>query len=172
MNERSWKHVCVAALVVGILVVVGDFLLPKPKSQGAAQFAIKENTMLGEIRQLREKVLEAKVKNEPIVWAADPDEISAQAMALVTKMANARNLNVVAFRPQRAQANGNLMMLPYQLSVDGSFPEVIRFLQAMETKGTKLAVNLVQVASADGASDEVNATIGVVAYREGENKKS
>ncbi|MBV6458127.1 MAG: hypothetical protein HONBIEJF_01250 [Fimbriimonadaceae bacterium] len=172
MTERNWRQICIAAVVVGGLVVVADLLLPKPKAGSAARYAIQENTMLGEIRKLRDQVSAAKAKNQPMIWALDADEISAHAMAFATKMANGRNLKVAAFRPQRPQPNGNLTMLPYQLSVEGSFPDVVRFLQAMETKGTKLAVNLVQVASADGASDHVNATIGLVAYREGESKKS
>lgn len=172
MTEQHWKNLCIAAGIVAVLVIAADLLIPKPKADGQARFAIQENKVLGEIRELREKVAAAKGKNQPMLWSGDPDEISAQAMAFATKMANAQNLNVVAFRPQRTQTNGHLMMLPYQLSVNGSFPDLIHFLQAMETKGTKLAVNVVQVASSDGASDHVSATVGLVAYREGENKKS
>jgi Tfp pilus assembly protein PilO len=172
MTEAQWKQVAIVAVVVAVLALALDLALPRPKRANTARYAIQENQALRDLRAQRDEVSELRKQNALRLWTAQPDEIAAQTMAATTRLANERELKVVSFRPQRPLASNDLSLLPYQLTVEGGFAQVVQFLQALETKGLKLTVNLVQVASADGASDRVNATVGIVAYTEGEQKKS
>ena len=83
---------------------------------------------------------------------------------LVTKLTAKRNVKLVGFRPQRTVDAGQLTQLPYIVSVSGSFPNIIAFTGDLEAKGTKLAVNTVQMAASDTSTDNVTGNISVVGY--------
>ncbi len=172
MTEREWNYVSGAAVVIMAGVTLAHFLVPIPSLGKVVQAHKNEETKLNaSISKLRDDVTTMKVENSKRVWTQPADQVSAAAMSLVTKAAQSRNLKVIAFRPQRTQDDSGVTRLPYLVSLEGSFPNVLQFVKSIENPATKLAVQSVQLASADGASDKVSATVGVVAYRELEEKK-
>ena len=88
------------------------------------------------------------------------------AMSMLEKFARQNNLKIISFRPQRLEEEAGLERMPYQITLEGAFPKVISFVRTVETPATKIAVTNVQIASSDGASDAVTATISLVAYRQ------
>jgi hypothetical protein len=57
------------------------------------------------------------------------------------------------------------------VTVEGSFPDVMGFVKAVQAPENKLSVAQIQLASADGASDMVTLTLGLNAFaRPGEEK--
>ena len=54
--------------------------------------------------------------------------------------------------------------MPFLVTVEGPYPSVTLFCQDIDKQATKLAVNLIQIASSDAASNAVTASIGLIAY--------
>jgi hypothetical protein len=96
-------------------------------------------------------------------WA-DPQEIAPSAHARVAQLAAARGLKLIAFRPQRLNERAQPPQLPFQVTVEGGYPQVMEFVRTLEAPGTKLAVNQLSVTSSDGATDRVTGNVNVVAY--------
>ncbi len=172
MNEKNWIALGYLAVVVAACMLVASFAFPV-KSAGAvvATRAQEDRKLDASIETLRTEVSTLRAKNLLRLWTQPADEVAAATMAKVTSLAQARNLKVIAFRPQRTQDDDGVVRLPYQATLEGPFPQVIGFLQDLETSKFRAIVSTVQIASSDGASDKVTATIGVVAYREMDAEK-
>lgn len=172
MTEKNWLTVAYAAVVVAGLLLVAHFAFPvKPAGAQAAQNTRRDREYDASIKKLQLELTTSRAKNATRVWTQAADEIAAATMAKVTSLAQARGLRVVAFRPQRIQEDTGITRLPYQASLEGPFPQIIGFVQDLETSKFKTIVSTIQIASADGASDKVSSTIGLVAYREEDPKK-
>jgi Tfp pilus assembly protein PilO len=127
--------------------------------------------------KIRQEAQDARIRAQQVsaqvagsTWAVPSDQVAAQSLAKITGFAKARNITVVAFRPQKTVEVEGLTQLPFLILVDGKFPEVMQFMKDIERTDTKLAVSLVQMASADEASDRVSATIGAAAYLQPQKK--
>jgi hypothetical protein len=126
---------------------------------------------LGQVRRyqaetagLIKQAAEAQAKIDPLLWSGTSEEIGPKALASVTKLAKARKIRILAFRPQKPIDMGGLTQIPFSLSIDGTYPNTMQLVKDLETTDAKLAVSLVQVAASDGATDQVTASINVVAY--------
>lgn len=173
MTEKNWMTVGYLAVVVAVGMLIAHFAFPiRSAGNIVATRAKEDRTLDASIASLREEVTTLRAKNLTRLWTQPADEVAAATMAKVTTIAQGRGLKVIAFRPQRTQDDNGVARLPYQATLEGPFPQVIGFLQDLETSKFRAIVSTVQIASADGASDKVSATIGIVAYREidSENK--
>lgn len=170
MNERSWNILSIAAVVAAGLILLWHVLAPMPSAGKVVQARANQERQLREtLKSLRARVTETRSSNESRIWTEPADEVGAAAMAYVSSLAQSKGMKVIAFRPQRPEKDVGVMRHPFMVSLEGSFPSIVSFLNSVETGKGKLAVNTVQIAAADGATDKVSASIGVVAYRELEN---
>lgn len=103
---------------------------------------------------------------EKTKWKEKPDLITGQVLSIVRAATSKASVKMISFRPQRTVETTDLLQLPYVLAVDGSFPNVVKFVQSIEESDAKLAVSSFQLASAEGTSDFVTASVGLVAYRD------
>lgn len=117
-----------------------------------------------ETKGLEKQTQDVLAKVAPLLWDGKAEEIGPKALASVTKLAKARKLRVLAFRPQKPIEMEGLVQIPFSISTDGTYPNTMQLVKDLETSGAKLAVSLVQVAASDGATDQVTASINVVAY--------
>ncbi|MCC7434966.1 MAG: type 4a pilus biogenesis protein PilO [Methanoregulaceae archaeon] len=172
MSEKNWIALGYLAVVVAACMLAASFAFPI-KSAGAvvATRAQEDRNLDASIETLRTEVSTLRAKNLMRLWTQPADEVAAATMAKVTSLAQGRNLKVIAFRPQRTVDDAGVVRLPYQVTLEGPFPQVIGFLQGLETSKFRAIVSTVQIASSDGATDKVTATIGVVAYREADAEK-
>ena len=108
------------------------------------------------------KRLETEVKGR--VWQAKVDDLGPNALSKLAAVAKVNNVKVQAFRPQRTTDVSGLTMVPFQVSIDGKFVDVLKFIQAVDQPDTKMALQGVQFSSTDGNSDKVNAMVTVCAY--------
>ncbi len=162
-----------ALTALGALVLAGTLLyvvlVPAPTTRGlVARARTKE-------REIQNKVADAKGRETEIgaVLAKrktplPPDAIASSTLARVTLFASKGGLRLTAFRPQRTtDSPTGVTLYPYQITVEGPFPAVAKFVRALETETTDLAVTLLQLAtSSEGDAGRVNATVGVVAFRD------
>lgn len=167
MTENNYTQIAVAGLVICLGALCFDLFGPKPSASRSGAARKKEEVKLeADTKRLRKQVSELQIKNDERLWSEPIDEVGPKAMTLLESFARQNNLKVISFRPQRVEEEAGLERMPYQISLEGSFPKVISFVRSVETPTTKIAVTNVQIASVDGASDTVSATIGLVAYRE------
>ena len=103
---------------------------------------------------------------EKTKWKEKPDLITGNVLSIVRAATGKASVKLISFRPQRTVETTDLLQLPYVLAVDGSFPNVVKFVQSIEESDAKLAVSSFQLASAEGTSDFVTASVGLVAYRD------
>lgn len=168
MTDKNWLTVGYVAVAASAVLLVAHLAFPVQPLGRVVTLRAKEDRDLDEnIKKLRDDLSTQRAKNLTRLWAQPADEVAAATMAKVTNLAQARNLKVVAFRPQRTQDDNGVVRLPYQTTLEGPFPQVVSLLKDLGTSKFKVVVSTVQIASADGATDKVTATVGLVAYREG-----
>lgn len=152
-----------------IAILGGLFMAFKPKPTPRAELAKARQERLS----IHEKTAALRTQLETVtstvaarIWIGTPDEVENRAMARVNSLARESGLRIIAFRPQRRTELEGLGSQPFVLAVEGKFPAVVGFASRLGTPDTKLAVTQLQVSSADAASDTVNATLGISAYRQ------
>jgi Tfp pilus assembly protein PilO len=158
-----------AAVIVASALVYMIFV-PKPSTVNLERktqnqlYAVKK-----EEKANRLTIAEGKARVDKLTWAGGAQQVAAGALSKVTEVAKNHKLKLVAFRPQRDQDANGLGQLPILISLDGAYPDVVAFTRDLETEESKLAINLVQVAAADAATDRVTASVGIVAYLNPDN---
>jgi hypothetical protein len=155
--------------LVSIVVLAGTLgvmlFMPLPTS-GKIQAKFNSDKMLVN-KQTNSAIAGAKLTREAVntmTWAGNLNQISTTALGKVTELAKTHKLSLDSFRPQRLGSIGDLPTQPYLVSVSGAFPDVVGLTKDIETKGTKLAVSMVQITASDQGSDKVTASIALVAY--------
>lgn len=164
-SEKTWNVVGACALVALAALAFVDYAVPKPRITTSVatrnrDIAALSTTVDNEQRDLKT----TQASTQKFLWAQSEDEIQSQSLAMATDLAKRNSLTLLGFRSQRATVQGNVEQLPYMILVEGPYPGVVAFLSQLEGIQNKLAVTMVQVASSDESSDQVNATIGVNAY--------
>lgn len=166
-NDKTWSGflLAISLLMASLLAVL--LFVPRPRQtvtigeRTSAEAAVRSQTYAA--RQLAET---ATARAATYLWTEGADAVSPKALEIVTQAAKAENLRISAFRPQKPSDADGLEQLAYLVAVEGRFPAVTGFLRRVETPDNRLAVTLFQVTSADGASDAVTATVGLVAFRQ------
>jgi hypothetical protein len=158
------QWVSVSCLVV--LSALGIFLLtPRPTTKGMmSKHRRQEVQLLADIDDAKKRATAARKVIDQSVWTGPTDKIAPLALAKINGFVAKHRLNLIRFQPQRTGSVAKLIQSPFVLTVDGNFPSVIALLDEFRTVNRKLAVNLVQISSADQSSSKVTATIGLIAY--------
>lgn len=168
-----WNGVIVASLLIAVTAFALNFAMPKPGLKLSPTKRVeREEGAKGDAKAWQAKLEEARATIDARVWTEEVDAIQTKAMALASKLAQDAKVSLNAFRPQKSSENGGLLVIPFLISLEGPYPNVVRLLESLETPANKIAVNLVQLTSADGASDTVTATVGVLAFKEIAEKKA
>jgi hypothetical protein len=145
---------------LGVLLFVKDpteagVTRGRPRMVGALQ---------REVADLKKETAAIDAQIEPLLWDASAAQIAPQALASINKLAATNKIKILAFRPQKSVDTTGLTLMPFSLTVDGSYPNVLQLVKDLENSNLKLAVSLAQVGASDGATDHVTGTISVVAY--------
>lgn len=141
-------------------------LMPKPRPKVVKLAARKQEES---IRTARQRALEASGSVASRTWTGEDAAITGRILDLTTTLARKRNVGFVRLQPQRATLGVPLEQLPYLLVVEGPFPAVAALERDLEVPANRLAVNAIQLASADTESNKVSASIGIVAHRVGKD---
>jgi Tfp pilus assembly protein PilO len=165
-KEQGWTVLSIVAVGWILFLVAFTMFVPKPAPKSAAARTYEEMRAKRELAELEAVLAEARKEVDRLTWQGTVDEISPAVLNEVTRLAAERRVSVLALRPQREAIEGRLARLPYMLNVDGPFPQVSEFIADLETGANRVAVSLVQIASSDGASDRVSATVGLTAFRQ------
>lgn len=174
-RTRSESITSIAILVaLFVLVATGIVMafVPKPSVAGVATGKIRSQRELDDrIAKLEAERLASRVSINSLVWTQAVAEVGPKALESVTAFAQRNGLKLIAFRPQKTAEINELTQLPFVISIEGAYPNIMRFVKDLETPSLKLGTGMVQVSTSDPNSDLVAATISVVAYRKLETKK-
>lgn len=172
-SESASSFAIIAALL--ILVATGLYMLfvKPPSSEGTAAGRIRAQSELDDrLEKLKadDTVFKTAVRNH--TWSEKVDDIGPKALASITTFAQKHRIKLMAFRPQKPVEVNNLTQLPFLISIEGPFPAIMSFARELEDPKLKLGTSMVQVSNNDPNTDLVSATVGVVAYKQIEVKKS
>lgn len=154
-------------LAVAVLFVTLVAMIAVPKAD-AKEGLLKAKRQISKDRVATIIAREDADKAESVVrlrtWPGTPGTIGPVARERLRALAAKVGVSLTSFRPQRQNDNGELSQLPFVATIEGPYPNVVRFVRGAESPTTKLAVNLVQISNSDDASNRVNATVGLLAY--------
>ncbi len=160
-------------MVVMSSVVILDFLIPKPNMGVLTRkHSLEQNKLKSETSKLFDEIKLNRDFVASQMRTSGPQQVGADVMSQVGGLAEKESVKVTAFRPQRSEPNAGMTRYPYSVVCEGAFPAVSRFVRAIEAPGTKLATVSVQIVAADGETDKVTATIGLVAFLNNSQVKS
>lgn len=167
-NLAIWNLVIVASVIVTVATFAYHTLTPMPS------FALSKRAQAEQVERARLATYAAREAGEKAkadaarrLWKEDPEKVGPAALEIVNQLARKRNLKVSSFRPQKPVDEAGLMRLPYLVSLEGTYRDALAFVKEVGQPENRLAVNLIQFASADGESSSVRATVGLWAMREG-----
>lgn len=166
--EKSWKIAGIVAAVCMVATAGFHFLAPMPsaanetKRHHATEVKLKEETA-----RLMAQISSDRAFVESAFFDAIPEQLGSEVMGKIDALSQKFNVKVQALRPQRVVSSHGIQKYPYSVVVQGAFPKVAAFLNQIQNKETKLALNSVQITSADGETDNVTATIGIAAFLDG-----
>jgi len=170
---RPWNLLMMAAVLAMAGMLAFELLAPKPSQRQSIRARLDaEKKVRDKTKELQTELdtMTAQVSNR--LWKGSADSVGAQTLDLATKVAKTGGMKLSAFRPQKAVEDGELTRLSYVMTLEGRFPSLIGVVKELESPSHRLSVHLVQVASADEASDLVNATVGVTAFLDKSKKNT
>ena len=167
-------QVATGLAVLTLIATLGVMLLVKPPTTAGIAPAQRraENQLLDETEAARKDVAKREAALAKPVWSVPAQEVGPVVVGTATRLAATSAVKLSGIRPQRTTIEGKVETMPFVISAEGSFPNVLRFVSGLETPENRLAVSLIQMTSADGATDRVTATIGVTAFRLASGAKS
>lgn len=155
--------------VVAILVLLGTFLfmilVRPPTTAGLAEKTRREAIKIRiKTKDADDRLVAAKATVTSTTWPGIGDDVAPAANARLTTMATRRGVKLTSFRPQRTTAKTDLTVLPFVITVEGPYPQIVELTRDIDSAGSRMAVNLVQITAAADDSNTVTATVGVMAY--------
>ncbi|MBL8047257.1 MAG: type 4a pilus biogenesis protein PilO [Chthonomonas sp.] len=168
---KGWNIMIGVCLALLATIAALDFFVPKPKSPlnpAAKQKQLVELT--DEAKQAKEQLSAESAFVSSQLWTENEAEIGPAVLTEVKTAATSQGLNLKSFRPQRSVQESRIERYPFQVNVEGAFPNVLSFVANLEAPGTRLGVSLVQCSALDGDRTTVAATIAIVAVRDREAK--
>lgn len=150
--------------VIILLIALIWMLIPAPTVAGVANGKSRSKRQYeSETKTQKERIKQLTVETEPLIWVGEPQEVGPKALASVTALAKSHKVEV-SFRPQKTLDIGGMTQLPYSVSVSGTYGDTVALIRDLQNPKHRLAISLVQLTSADSASDAVSGIVNVVAY--------
>ena len=158
------------AYLIAVVIIVGTllFTLLVPKPTAKAVFAkrdAEERSIVSQVSKDHADLALRKAKVAEATWTGPAEKIGPAALTAINALALKHKVKLSGFRPERTSETAGLQMVPYTVTADGAFPDVLNFTKDIESSNSKLCVDSVMIASSDANGDLVTANIGVTAYR-------
>ena len=157
-------------LVLACVLLAGSvagLVLKKPDAKAAV--AKEKRDAVSELLKAETAKSETDAAQRTVdaqMWAGDPAAITGDIVNLTATLAKRRGVQWVRLQPpSKATSGGPLEEYTYLLVVQGAFPKVAALERDLEVPANRLAVNSFQVASSGSDTNDVSASIGIVAHR-------
>jgi hypothetical protein len=164
-DELPTNVVICGSLAVIVIAGACKLFLPPPalptlKEDSAARGKIVKSTLA-----MKKALTTVQADLGKETWPGNPEDVGPIALKQINTLIGAHHLKLVGFHSQKPIEQPNMTLVPFIVSVDGTFPSVMALTKDIEQADTKLVVNLFQVSNADQSSDKVTASIGITAYQ-------
>jgi len=157
--------VSILAIVAMVGMLIFYLVVPLPSTKGmAAKQRRKEIEVLDQTKAADDRIAAAEALEQRLTWTGGQEEIAPSALANINGLVAKHKLRLVAFRPQRTDGKGAMVQIPFLLTVEGSYPQVVALVEDLYRPTSKMAVNLAQISNADAGTDKVTGNIGLVAF--------
>lgn len=164
-NVLTWNLVIIVSAIVIVGVFVAEFFLPEPvMSKERQRYTAQVRETKLETEEAKEQLVILTDALERFTYSGQAEAVTPKILEQVNQLAETKSVNVKSFRPQRIEPSEGLVKLPYVLQISGTYPNVVSFVRTIDEPSTLFSVYLLQVAAADGETDQVNATVGIVAF--------
>jgi hypothetical protein len=164
-NDAGQRFLILLSSAILACSLLYALFVPAPGAAGVA------SARVGSRRKIQEEIVSVRARTkrieaaiQPRLWRGDAEIVTAIVLEQLTGEANRRKVKLSAFRPQRPQTLEGMTELPFSVHLSGPYPAVRAIMAALDAAGSRLALRSVQVASSDGASNAVTATLGLSAY--------
>lgn len=155
----------VSGLVALAAVALYDGLAPRaPAESLPAAIKVREQRQARDVELARKDLKKFEETVASDTWTKSGDEFGPFLMREVGGWARKTGVGMVSVRPQKTERTEFAIQFNYLLTMEGSFPNLVKFVEEFETPESVLSVRTLQVTSADAETDKVRASIGVVAY--------
>ncbi len=155
-------------MVFSILVLAGTLaymlLVPKPSTASARAWTSSRRRMVDDIADTRKQTRQARAAVRPRLWQGDPESVTATILAQLTTQTGRRALKLTAFRPDRPKAFEEMTELRFDAQVSGPYAGVHSLMDALDSRGSKVALRSVQITLSQAAGSTVAATLGLSAF--------
>jgi Tfp pilus assembly protein PilO len=156
-------------ITAAILMLLGTLLymilVPMPGTAGLAKGRdLSRRKITKEIETARSRADELEKANQAYLWNESAESVTASVLGNITAQARRKSLKMTAFRPQRPQTLETITELPFSVQLSGPYLSVREVVSALNTPQSKIALRSLQMASSDGASSAVTATLAFSAY--------
>lgn len=157
--------VIVLSIIVCIASALSLYVIPLPKpDQAKEKFRTERDNLIHSATLTRHQSEAMALAASKRVWEGDSESVTSAIISMVTAEAGARQLRLAGVRSQRPQSLDAVTELPFSVQITGRYPSTVALLQWLDQPDRRVAVRSVQLASGDGASDDVTCTVAFSAY--------
>lgn len=165
-GEKGLSLAIAGAIMVILGALAAIFLFPKPSAHGiTAKQAMTQQQAIKQADSLSRDLREVEASLASRTWKGGPQQVGPAALNSMSALAKSNQVKLSGFRPQRSNSVAGLELLPFAVTAEGRYLDVLRFVQAIEKSDSKVAVDRLQFASAEANSDQVTAVVGITAFR-------
>ena len=164
-DELTTNVVILGSLAVFFLAGGSMVLLPKPAGPNPKSQRVAVNRIRATTSAMHKQIDSERKEFSSKTWEGTPEEVGPVVLKQVNTYLQSRHLKLVGFHAEKAMEMPNITLIPFVMSVDGAFTNVMAFMKSIEKPETKLVVNLFQVSNSNQSDDKVTASIGLTAYQ-------
>jgi hypothetical protein len=164
-DELTTNVVILGSLAVFFLAGGSMVLLPKPAGPNPKAQRVAVNRIRAITSSMKKQIDSERKDLSAKTWEGTPEQVGPVVLKQVNSYLESRHLKLVGFHAEKAMEMPNITLIPFVMSVDGAFTNVMAFMKSIEKPETKLVVNLFQVSNSNQSDDKVTASIGLTAYQ-------
>jgi Tfp pilus assembly protein PilO len=145
---------------------VGYYLfVPAPKvTAKRVSVATQRHKIMHDAEKAKAQVDSLRAEPLAHVWTERPEKVMPQVLARLNALGKSAHVTVNGFRPQKEQAAGEVQILPFFLTLQGNVDGISRFLENLNDHEPKIALSMIQIATAETGNAPATASLNVVAY--------
>lgn len=159
----GWNLLFGASLVAIAITIWYGFLRPQPV--GASSWKHTMDDVTSRTRNANNVADSNLVDVNRRTWDVDQQNLGSRILARLNGLAEKHQLQLSNFRTEHTTSLASLTNAPFVVVVDGSYPDLLAFVNGLESSDSRLAVNMVQITASDASPGNVTATLGLVGYR-------
>jgi len=161
--DVGWNFLLAVSLLVCVVAAAALFYRLPPDSRLLDSRAeLRHVTTRVHDRLSRADMSDQEVKKSQ--WREGAATIGSAVLNSLAKLADSSHVQLGAFRTDKVVQASLVQKVPFIAVVEGAFTDVMGFVAKVERPDSKLAVNLLQIASSDSKGGNVTATLGIVAF--------